>query len=575
MTNGFEAGGSGPGGFGPGDYDKLVRQYWNNWAEMMRKAGAAAPAGAPGSAAPGMGAFPGIPGFDGSTSPPIPGWNDALAWWSQMAKGAGTGATGTGFTEAVDQFNGVARSWFTLMQQVVSQLAPGANAGDIAQAWQRALGSLGDNPFADMFRTMRGPGQQGFDSWLEQASPYLQNFVPWQGDSKAMLGQPTFGFTREHQQRWQKLIQASFDYQQHNQAYNGLMAEAAQNAFKLFEQKLHERSEPGRQLDSTRALFDLWIEAAEEAYAEIALSPRFREAYGSMVNSQMRLRAGLQREVEEVCELFGMPTRTEVDSAHRKLVQVERELRRIRDALEAVGGLEALVPRGAASRHAVRASSGASAATKKPRAGATRPTSGGTSKASAPTTASWRMEKSATASPVIDEPARADAAKSAASRAVKKGPVKKTAAKTPAANKPAAKKAPATKPAAKRAVAKKAAASPPVRKKVAAKKKAPAGKTAATKARPRKAAKKTAARKAKAARTPSGSVRVGRIPAEKPVKRRAAGRKPRPVAAQSSKSAKSGTWADRARATTLTAGSSPPAPVLKRPSRTARKRSSA
>ncbi|MDQ3270508.1 MAG: class III poly(R)-hydroxyalkanoic acid synthase subunit PhaE, partial [Pseudomonadota bacterium] len=302
----------------------------------MRNAAASAPStsGMPGMA-PGAASFPGIPGFDGSASPPIPGWNEALAWWTQAANGGrGSGATGPEFKGAVDQFNAVARNWFTLMQQVASQIVPGANAGDIVQAWQRALGGLGDNPFADMFRTMSGPGQQGFDGWLEQAAPYLQGFTPWQGDRASMLGQPAFGFTREHQQRWQKLIQANLDYQQHSQAYNALMAEAAQYAFKLFEKKLGERSEPGRQLETARALFDLWIEAAEEAYAEIALSPRFREAYGSMVNSQMRLRAGLQREVEEVCELFGMPTRTEVDSTHRKLVQVERELRRIRDALE-------------------------------------------------------------------------------------------------------------------------------------------------------------------------------------------------------------------------------------------------
>ncbi|MDQ3510080.1 MAG: class III poly(R)-hydroxyalkanoic acid synthase subunit PhaE [Pseudomonadota bacterium] len=556
MTNGFETGGSGPGGFGPGDYDKLVRQYWNNWGEMMRKTAAAAPAGMPGmsGAAPGMGAFPGIPGFDGSASPPIPGWNEALAWWSQMANDNGNGAMDAGFKDAVDQFNGVARSWFTLMQQVASQIAPGADAGDIAQAWQRALGSLGDNPFADMFRTMRGPGQQGFDSWLEQASPYLQNFVPWQGDSKSTLGQPTFGFTREHQQRWQKLNQASFDYQQHSQGYNALMAEAAQNAFKLFEQKLRERSEPGRQLDSTRALFDLWIEAAEEAYAVIALSPRFREAYGSMVNAQMRLRAGLQREVEEVCELFGMPTRTEVDSAHRKLVQVERELRRIRDALEAVGGLEALAVRGAASGKPMRSSSAKSAATKQPGARSTRASTG--SKVAAPAKSSRRVvAKAAPASPAIAEPDRAVATMSAApSTAVKKAAVKK----------PAAKKASPKKPAANKQA-----------KKKAAQKNVPVRKAAATRAPASKAATKTATRKTKATKTPSGSVRVNKIPADKAVKRRTIGRKSRPVAAQTSTGAKSGSWADRARATTLTADSSPPAPVLKRPSRVARKRISA
>jgi polyhydroxyalkanoate synthase subunit PhaE len=75
-----------------------------------------------------------------------------------------------------------------------------------------------------------------------------------------------------------------------------------------------------------------WIDAAEEAYAEIALSSGFRKVYGELVNAQMRVRAGIQREVELIGGLFGMPGRTEVDAAHRKIAELERQLRRLRDA---------------------------------------------------------------------------------------------------------------------------------------------------------------------------------------------------------------------------------------------------
>ncbi|MGO4779365.1 poly(R)-hydroxyalkanoic acid synthase subunit PhaE, partial [Lysobacter sp. 2RAB21] len=71
------------------------------------------------------------------------------------------------------------------------------------------------------------------------------------------------------------------------------------------------------------------------AYAEIALSPRFRDAYAALVNSQMRLRAGVQKEIEQASGSLGIPTRTEIDSAHRKIVQLERELRRLREQAEA------------------------------------------------------------------------------------------------------------------------------------------------------------------------------------------------------------------------------------------------
>src|SRR3546814_9921672 len=74
------------------------------------------------------------------------------------------------------------------------------------------------------------------------------------------------------------------DYQQCTQAYDALMQEATRDAFGLFEDKLAECEEPGRQIQSARALFDLWADAAEDAYAKIALSHEFREVYGKLVD---------------------------------------------------------------------------------------------------------------------------------------------------------------------------------------------------------------------------------------------------------------------------------------------------
>ena len=64
------------------------------------------------------------------------------------------------------------------------------------------------------------------------------------------------------------------------------------------------------------------------------MSPEFREVYGALVNAQMRLRQGVQREVEQACAQLGMPTRSEVDAAHRKIAELERALRRMRDAAD-------------------------------------------------------------------------------------------------------------------------------------------------------------------------------------------------------------------------------------------------
>ncbi|MEH6414529.1 class III poly(R)-hydroxyalkanoic acid synthase subunit PhaE [Pseudomonas sp. CGJS7] len=306
MAN-FGFGSNNPGDFGAGfnaqDFDRLARQYWGAWGEMMRNGGAPQPA-----------------------QPSVPGWNEALNWWSQLAKGGSPQVEDT-----LDRFNSQARGWFGEIQKLAAQFAgSNASAGDIAGAFKQALGGGAANPFADVFGAMRGPGQQDFNRWAEQIGPFLERM---QSGGQSLLGLPTFGFSREHQERVQQLIQAHLDYQKQSQAYNALMAEAGQDAFSRFEDKLAERSEPGRQIGSARALFDLWIDAAEDAYAQIALSPRFRDAYAALVNSQMRLRAGVQKEIEQASGQFGIPTRTEIDAAHRKIVQLERELRRLRDEL--------------------------------------------------------------------------------------------------------------------------------------------------------------------------------------------------------------------------------------------------
>ena len=320
-------GASGTGGMpGAAEFGEAARQYWSAWGDMMKRAGA--------PAAP----------------PAAPGWNDMAAWWSQMAGAPAAAPAAPDPTATAEdfmrRFSVQAGNWYAQMQQLATQFAgKNADPADIAGAWRNALGGAAGNPFAEMFASTARSGQPGFENWMAQISPFLKTLqaMPFatgmgQGEWGAMLGLPAFGFTREHQERVQRLVQAQLDYQEKNNAYLGLMGEAAQNAFGRFEQKLRERSEPGKQLATARALFDLWIDAAEDAYAELALSARFREVYGGLINAQMRMRGAVQREVELMGQLVGMPTRTEMDSAHRKIVQLEREMRRLRDAIAGPGG---------------------------------------------------------------------------------------------------------------------------------------------------------------------------------------------------------------------------------------------
>ncbi len=317
---------------GTGDFEGLARQYWSAWGEAMRQAG--------------MGAAP---------APQAgPNWQQAVDWWSQLLPGGHSQAN-----DAVGRFNRQARDWYGQMQQVAAQFAGQENsAAEVGQAWRRALGANGDNPFPDLFKAMRGKGAHGLDEWLEQAQPYLDGF---QQQAQRWQQMPAFGQYREHQERWQALQQAQQEYQQRSGEFNALMMQCAQDAFEVFEDKLTAHEEPGRQIASARALFDLWIDSAEQAYAQIALSQEFRERGGALTNAQMRLRAAIQREVEQMTGLFGIPTRTEIDSAHRKIAELERALRRA-----AAADRRPIAERKAAERTAAAAPVAAEPAAPKP-----------------------------------------------------------------------------------------------------------------------------------------------------------------------------------------------------------------
>ena len=420
------------GGFGTDEFDAIARQYWSAWGEMMRGAGAK-PANS------------------------VPGWDEAVRWWSQLAQGGPSQAN-----DAVGRFNAQAQGWFGQMQQLAAQFAgQNADASEIARVWKQLLGGANANPFADVLKHMRGPGQHDFDAWIEQVRPYLEML---QRDRGRWLDTPTFGFAREHQERWQAAAKAQDDYQAASQAFNTLLAESAQTAFERFEKLLAERSEPGRQLTSARALFDLWIDAAEDAYAELALSQRFRDAYGHLANAQMRVRQHVQDEIERASALLGVPGRTEVDAAHRKIVQLEREVRRLRDLVHAMSATPTARPtpvqagafsdaigtlrrkaaqtqssaRGAAPpapKHATKSSGGGAkrnpAPSRSPKGKAASPAAVKTAKAARPAAAA----ASVTASKSATAPSRT---KSVATRGAKPGKATRTA--KAAARKPAVSK---------------------------------------------------------------------------------------------------------------------------------------
>lgn len=280
------------------DFAALTRQYLDLWGQALRSANVQPMAGTS------------VPGMAG-----MAGMRDVLEAWTRQA----------GFGGAMEHFSRQSSDWYAQMQQVAAQfIGRDHRAADVAAAWREAF--AGANPFASLMEGMRGPGLESIAQWSEAGMPSLHGL---RAETAAAMRMPAFGFTREHQERLQALALAQLRWQEAQQDYAKLMGTASRDAFSRFESKLADHEEPGRQISSVRGLFDLWVEAAEEAWAELALSPEYRHAFGALVNAQMRQRAAAQAIGEQVASTYGWPERGELDSAHRKIAELERQVRRI------------------------------------------------------------------------------------------------------------------------------------------------------------------------------------------------------------------------------------------------------
>ena len=270
--------------------------------------GSAFPGGYPGSfagAGPGMGgatpwANPGT-WFGGAPAPILPGWMQSM----------GAGPASGSFTGFLQQLSELAQAQW---QQLVSQAGTGIDSESGALAnWRALVESVGAK-------------------LASAAGPFELGPMPAAGTSalREALSTPAVGPMREHIERWQHAMLAQLDYQDAAREFSAQLGETMTLAQAHLRERLAARAAKNEPLATSRALFDEWVEAGEQAWAERAGSDAFVAALGRFTNAELKVRAAMADQINRVAESLGLPTRGEVDADHRRIAQLERELRRLR-----------------------------------------------------------------------------------------------------------------------------------------------------------------------------------------------------------------------------------------------------
>ena len=292
-------------------------------------------------------------------------WTEALERWWQSASPAAPAPVQEFYAHLVDQgkvFYNLTESW-----RAVSGNTDGAH---VMEEWQRLLqkslegfrataltgqGS-GDKTLREMLTFWELP----MDTWERTASvmsglpgDFLESFkIGAAGDKSELvreqlhrfLSVPGLGYTREHQEQYQVLTRLMVDYQYAKQEFSAEFVKIAADTVERFQEKTKGLSAAGESVTTLQGFYDLWVDAAEDAYAERVFSEDYARAHGRLINSLMAVKRQGRAMVDEVLGMLNMPTEQEMNTVHERFQELRRELRVLRSEVAAGGAPTGAAP---------------------------------------------------------------------------------------------------------------------------------------------------------------------------------------------------------------------------------------
>jgi len=296
------------------DWMRVQQQYWEQWGEMSRKAmGMEQPARTP--------------------------WENAMEHWWQAISPATDKAT-RGFME---KMMNQGKMFFRLGDELSKNMQ---NTKDWGDALNKTFEKMQDS-FAAAAEQSSEVGEKGFsqlmgfwegpmEAWRKAAGqlPMSSDFAGTPKLFEQLLGTPGLGYTREDEESYKELAQAWLHYQHALMSYNHFFADVGTASLRCMQGKIGELVKDGGKIESGRALYDTWVAACEEVYAEHTMTPEYSKVHGELVNALMAFKKKWRELQDNRLGMLGLPTTREVRTLQTRLQESRRELRALRSEME-------------------------------------------------------------------------------------------------------------------------------------------------------------------------------------------------------------------------------------------------
>lgn len=249
----------------------------------------------------------------------------AAAAWEDIAKQM---ADGNEWRTVLDEYskriaaemNAGATQWATMAQ----------NMAQAPQAWQPYL-----QPWSQLWQQTAAQWQQPgtTPSFGMMGDVVSRTFDVYQQTFGRFLDTPPLGYAREYEEKVRQLTKVMQEFAVANVEYQAVMSDAWVNGLTKLMESLVQRAQDGKPIRTIQELSDEWATIADPAFYEVFVGDKYVRAQGKLLTATMNYRVAQRQFVEIVAKQMDMPTRTEVDAAHKSIYEQRRELRAFKKAL--------------------------------------------------------------------------------------------------------------------------------------------------------------------------------------------------------------------------------------------------
>lgn len=287
---------------------------------------------------------------DGRTKNP---WADAMDyWWRAVSPSAPQGSE-----EFITKMMEQGKVYYLLSEQFIKLLKGINELNKTSKDWQallnarfeemKALFATTQSSTKDAMHGMLGAWQllpmdtlqRTFSSVSLTPGDFLEDLKPGglQNVTEKFLSIPGVGYTRESQEQTLKGIRLWSEYQKTYQEYSNAICKIGVEALECMRTRILKMDEEGKQLNSLREVYDLWVDCNEEAYAAFAYNEEFSQLYGRLTNALMALKKHERNIIDETLGALNMPTRRGINTMQKRQQDLQRECK---DTVKKVKGLE-------------------------------------------------------------------------------------------------------------------------------------------------------------------------------------------------------------------------------------------